>query len=191
MNFNLSARVVAEFLGTAFLLAAVVGSGIMAERLASGNLAIVPLANTLATGAALGALILTFATISGAHFNPAVTIADAGVESPGAKRPPILLPRSPVLSVEWARRTSCSGCRCSPCPFTRGVGGPVVERVPRYLRIALGHLGMLSHSAHSSRLGRGSLYHCGVMVHGFDFIRQSRGYTGPRCQRHLYRDSSF
>ncbi len=77
MNFNPSARVVAEFLGTAFLLAAVVGSGIMAERLASGNLAIVLLANTLATGAALVALILTFATISGAHFNPAVTIADA------------------------------------------------------------------------------------------------------------------
>src|SRR6266853_271125 len=47
-----------------------------------------------------------------------------GVESPGAKCPPILLPRSPVLSVEWSRRTSCSGCRCSPCPFTRGVGGP-------------------------------------------------------------------
>ena len=77
MNFNLSARVVAEFLGTAFLLAAVVGSGIMAERLASGNLAIALLANTLATGAALVALILTFGTISGAHFNPAVTIADA------------------------------------------------------------------------------------------------------------------
>ena len=77
MNFNLSARVVAEFLGTAFLLAAVVGSGVMAERLASGNLAIALLANTLATGAALVALILTFATISGAHLNPAVTIADA------------------------------------------------------------------------------------------------------------------
>jgi len=77
MNFNPSARVVAEFLGTAFLLAAVVGSGIMAERLASGNLAIALLANTLATGAALVALILTLGTISGAHFNPAVTVADA------------------------------------------------------------------------------------------------------------------
>jgi hypothetical protein len=191
MNFNLSARVVAEFLGTAFLLAAVVGSGIMAERLTSGNLAIALLANTLPTGAALVALILNFATISGAHFNPAVTIADAlRVESPGAKRQPILLPRSPVLSVEWARRISCSGCRCSPCPFTRGVGGPVGERVHRYFRIALGRLGMLSHSAHRSRLCRGSLYHCGVLVHGLDFICQSRGYTGPRCQRHLRRDSS-
>jgi glycerol uptake facilitator-like aquaporin len=77
MTFNPSARVVAEFLGTAFLLAAVVGSGIMAERLASGNLAIALLANTLATGAALVALILTLGTISGAHFNPAVTVADA------------------------------------------------------------------------------------------------------------------
>ncbi len=66
-------RLAAEFLGTAGLLAAVVGSGIMAERLAGGNVAVALLANTLATGAALVALILTFAPVSGAHFNPAVT----------------------------------------------------------------------------------------------------------------------
>ena len=59
------------------LLAAVVGSGIMAERLAGGNVALALLANTIATGAALAALILTFGPISGAHFNPAVTLADA------------------------------------------------------------------------------------------------------------------
>jgi glycerol uptake facilitator-like aquaporin len=70
-------RVVAEALGTAFLLAAVVGSGIMGERLAGGNIAIALLANTIATGAALVALILTLGPISGAHFNPAVTLADA------------------------------------------------------------------------------------------------------------------
>jgi glycerol uptake facilitator-like aquaporin len=70
-------RAVAEALGTAFLLAAVVGSGIMGERLAGGNVAIALLANTLATGAMLVALILTFGPISGAHFNPAVTLADA------------------------------------------------------------------------------------------------------------------
>ena len=179
----------AEFLGTAFLLAAVVGSGIMAERLASGSLRIALLANNLATGAALVALIL-LPSPAPTSTPPSPSPIAYGVELPGAKRQPIWLPRSPLLSVEWARRTSCSGCRCSPCPFTRGVGGPVVERVPRYLRIALGHLGMLSHSAHSSRLCRGSLYHCGVLVHGFDFICQSRGYTGPRCQRHLCRDSS-
>jgi glycerol uptake facilitator-like aquaporin len=64
-------------LGTAFLLAAVVGSGIMGERLAGGNVATALLANTLATGAMLVTLILTFGPISGAHFNPAVTLADA------------------------------------------------------------------------------------------------------------------
>lgn len=70
-------RVAAEATGTAMLLATVVGSGIMGERLAGGNVAIALLANTLATGAMLIALILTFGPISGAHFNPAVTVADA------------------------------------------------------------------------------------------------------------------
>ena len=73
----MSRRIAAEFLGTAFLLAAVVGSGIMGERLAGGNVAIALLANTVATGAALVALILTFGHISGAHFNPAVTLVAA------------------------------------------------------------------------------------------------------------------
>ena len=77
MKFPLRSRVLAEFLGTGFLVAAVVGSGIMGERLAGGNVAIALLANTLATGAALLALILTFGPISGAHFNPAVTLAEA------------------------------------------------------------------------------------------------------------------
>lgn len=77
MTFSLRACITAEFTGTAFLLAAVIGSGIMGERLAGGNVALVLLANTIATGAALVALILTFGPVSGAHFNPAVTIADA------------------------------------------------------------------------------------------------------------------
>lgn len=72
---NLSRRVAAEFLGTAMLLAAVVGSGIMGERLAGGNEAIALLANSLATGATLVALIVTLAPISGAHFNPLISIA--------------------------------------------------------------------------------------------------------------------
>src|SRR6266403_6073589 len=74
---NLERRAVSELVGTAFLLAAVVGSGIMGERLAGGNIAIALLANTLATGAMLVTLIFTFGPISGAHFNPAVTLADA------------------------------------------------------------------------------------------------------------------
>jgi glycerol uptake facilitator-like aquaporin len=70
-------RIAAEAFGTGLLLAAVVGSGIMGDRLSGGNVAIALLANTLATGATLVALILTFGPISGAHFNPAVTLADA------------------------------------------------------------------------------------------------------------------
>src|SRR5580693_3443243 len=77
MKFNLRARLTAEFLGSAFLVAAVIGSGIMGERLAGGNIAIALLANTIATGAALVSLILAFGPISGAHLNPAVTLADA------------------------------------------------------------------------------------------------------------------
>jgi glycerol uptake facilitator-like aquaporin len=73
----LSRRLAAEGLGTAFLLAAVVGSGIMAAKLAGGNTALALLCNTLPTGAILTVLILTFGPISGAHFNPAVSIAFA------------------------------------------------------------------------------------------------------------------
>jgi glycerol uptake facilitator-like aquaporin len=77
MRQPLKKRVVAEALGTFFLLAAVVGSGIMAERLANGNTALALLANTVATGAALVALIIAFAQVSGAHFNPVVTLSFA------------------------------------------------------------------------------------------------------------------
>lgn len=70
-------KLVAEALGTAFLLAVVVGSGIMAERLSGGNVALALLANAIATGAGLTALILTFGSVSGAHFNPVVTLAEA------------------------------------------------------------------------------------------------------------------
>jgi glycerol uptake facilitator-like aquaporin len=77
MRETLGKRVTAEAVGTMLLLATVVGSGIMAERLSGGSVALALLANTIATGAALVALILTFGTVSGAHFNPAVTLADA------------------------------------------------------------------------------------------------------------------
>ena len=77
MKFSISQRACAEFLGTAFLVTAVVGSGIMGERLSNGNVAIALLANSIATGAVLVTLILTFGPISGAHFNPVVTLADA------------------------------------------------------------------------------------------------------------------
>ena len=76
-SFNLPRRLTAEFLGTALLLATVVGSGIMGERLAAGNQALALLGNTLPTGAVLVVLILIFGPISGAHFNPAVSLVFA------------------------------------------------------------------------------------------------------------------
>ncbi len=77
MRPRLLRRAVAEFVGTLFLLATVVGSGIMAEKLAAGNVALALLANAIATGAVLVALILAFGSVSGAHLNPVVTLADA------------------------------------------------------------------------------------------------------------------
>jgi glycerol uptake facilitator-like aquaporin len=74
---DLARRAAAEALGTAFLLATVVGSGVMAERLAGGNVALALLGNTIPTGAMLAVLILVFGPLSGAHFNPAVTVAFA------------------------------------------------------------------------------------------------------------------
>lgn len=77
LQLNLARRAAAEAVGTAILLAGIVGSGIMAQRLANGNVALALLANTLATGGVLAAIILAFGPISGAHFNPAVSLADA------------------------------------------------------------------------------------------------------------------
>ncbi len=84
VTIDLPRRLVAEALGTGLLVTAVVGSGVMAEQLAGGNVAVALLANTIATGAALVALIHTFGPVSGAHFNPAVTLADVVL---GALRP--------------------------------------------------------------------------------------------------------
>jgi glycerol uptake facilitator-like aquaporin len=77
LRVTFARRIVAEALGTALLLSTVIGSGIMGERLSGGSVGLALLANTVATGAALVALIATFGPISGAHFNPAVTLADA------------------------------------------------------------------------------------------------------------------
>ena len=77
MRVDLPRRIAAEAIGSAFLLVAVVGSGIMADRLCGGNVGLALLCNALATGAALAALILTFGSVSGEHFNPVVTLADA------------------------------------------------------------------------------------------------------------------
>ena len=115
MTATLPRRLAAEFLGTGFLVAAVVGSGIMGERLAGGNVAIALLANTIATGAALVALLLTFGPISGAHLNPAVTLADAlerGIPWPVAAA--YIVAQCAGAIAGSSSRTPCSLCRGHP-----------------------------------------------------------------------------
>ena len=92
MKSSLSRRIAAEFLGTGFLVAAVVGSGIMGERLAGGNVAVALLANTIATGAALAALIFALRPISGAHLNPVVSMAEALGDGIGLKEAALYVP---------------------------------------------------------------------------------------------------
>jgi glycerol uptake facilitator-like aquaporin len=88
---NVSRQFVSELVGTAMLLAAVVGSGIMGERLAAGNVAVALLANSLATGATLFAIIVTFGPISGAHLNPVVTLSNAAQGRFGWRKVPIYI----------------------------------------------------------------------------------------------------
>ncbi len=92
-------RAIAELLGTGFLVEAVIGSGIMGERLAGGNVARALMANSVATGTALVALILTFGGISEAHLNPAVTLADAMEGGVPWKEVPVYAGRADLWSL--------------------------------------------------------------------------------------------
>ena len=147
---SLPRRIVSEGVGTALLLAAVVGSGIMGERLAGGNVAIALLANTLATGAALVALILTFGPISGAHFNPAVSLADASQGGLSWRRVPARtsLRKSSARLPALRPQTRCSASRSMPGRSTFAAGGAqILSEACRDLRTAGGDLGMRAAAA--------------------------------------------
>src|SRR4051812_43299859 len=135
---------VAEVVGTALLLAAVVGSGIMGERLAGGNVAIALLANTIATGAALVAIILTFGPISGAHLNPACHARrrqpgrDRVVRSAGLRlRAGVRRPRGSGGRARDVRRTDVFAVAARPSRSWTGV-----ERVRGDVRSAFRRVGL-------------------------------------------------
>jgi glycerol uptake facilitator-like aquaporin len=172
MKFNLRARLTAEFLDSAFLVAAVIGSGIMGERLAGGNVAIALLANTIATGAALVALILTFGPISGAHLNPAITLADAVEHG---------IPWSEAVAYMLVR---CGGRNCGSgyCASdvraalvhvvftlpTRVVAGS--KRVRGNVRIVVRHLGMFAITLGSGSVRGCGLHHRRILVHCVNLV---------------------
>ena len=187
---SLPRRLVAEGLGTAFLLAVVIGSGIMGERLSGGNVAIALLANSLATGGGLVVLILIFGPVSGAHFNPAVTLAAAtqGV-----------LPWREVLPyIALQVLGAFAGVAAAHLMF----GEPLffaslkvhqwramVERVRGDLWLAHGDLWLRAPEHHGGALRRGSVHHVRLLVYGVHLLRQSCGHACPRGEQHLCRDS--
>ena len=191
MNASSSRRLVAEFVGTAFLVAAVVGSGIMAERLSNGNFGLALLANTIATGVALVALILTFGPISGAHFNPAVT--------PGrchGRR--TRLDSSLGLCVcTDRRRRSWNGNSSSDVRASRGfVFAPCSERwstIPQrvrcYVWFAVCHLGKFAASFFGRPLRGRRLHHRSLLVYGINVLRKSSGHHCQIVQRYFRRHS--
>ncbi|HZL93486.1 MAG TPA: MIP/aquaporin family protein [Vicinamibacterales bacterium] len=184
-------RLTAEAVGTALLLAAVVGSGIMADRLAAGNEAIALLANTIATGAALVALILTFGPVSGAHFNPAVTIADASQGGLAWREVPGYLCAhigGAVLGVWAAHLMFGEPVFVLSLHQRSGSAQMFSEFVAAF--------GLLAVIWGCSRRRTDivpfavAAYITSALVYGLDLVRESRGNVCPRSDRHVRRHSS-
>ena len=191
-QYRLSKRVVAEFAGTAFLVAAVVGSGIMAERLSAGNVGIALLANTLATGAALVALIFTFGSISGAHLNPVVSLADALERGlPWHELPSYIVAQllGGVIGTAVAHLMFALPLFSLSHHVRTGRSQVFSEFIATFGLV--GHLGLFKIAGEQRSLCRGRLYHRSVLVHSFDFVRKSGGHNCACSIQHLLGDPSY
>lgn len=183
-------RVASEALGTAFLLMAVVGSGIMGERLAGGNAAIALLANSVATGGALVALILTFGPISGGHFNPVVTIAHALQAGIAWREVPGYVAAQVVGA--FAGVGAANEMFGLPLFFMSHhvrSGRSYGERMHCHVWAAVCDRGMFPKPPAGCGF-RGCLHYCGVLVYLLDVVCESRGDAGPGGKRHLCRNPS-
>ncbi len=185
-------RATAEFIGAALLLAAVVGSGIMGERLSSGNVALALLANSLATGAALTALIMTFGPISGAHFNPAVSIADAS--QGGLRWCEALI----YVLVQFLGAFAGVGVADV---IVRGTGvrilhsrsqwiGTGVQRGSRDVWTTRGDLGMFTPKVFGRPVRGCCVHRRRVLVHSLHLLRKSCGDAGAGVYEHVHGDST-
>ena len=189
-------KLVAEFLGTALLLAAVVGSGIMGERLAQGNVALALLANTLAAGATLAALILTFGPISGSHLNPVVTLADAALGGlPWKQVPGYVVAQLSGALIGVLTALQCSPYPCTPFPITLAPASPNPSVIHSYLRSARRDLGLRPLPAVCRPLCSRRVHHRRILVHSVHFIRQSsrnnRPFVDGHIRRHPPLDATF
>ena len=187
---NLQRRLAAEGVGTALLLAAVVGSGIMGERLAGGNVAIALLANAIATGSTLVALILTFGPISGAHFNPAVTIADASQRGLSWRDVPLYITAQLIGRGRGrARRASHVWRSAVSIVATRsGWRSPAFQRVRCDIRTPRRYLGLLESTFGIRSAGGWSLHHGSVLVYGVDVICEPSSHRRASPDEHVCRD---
>ncbi len=188
MRNSLARRIAAEYLGTAFLVAAVVGSGIMGERLAGGNVALALLANTIATGAALVALILAFGPISGAHLNPVVTLSDALEKG---------LPwKETSLYISGQVLGGVSGTMVAHLMFglpvvslsrhARSGGSQIFSEFIATFGPSFGDLGIFAPPREHRPICRRSLYRRGLLVYRIDLLCESRRDDRPIVDRHLF-----
>ena len=186
----LAQRIVAESLGTAFLLAGVVGSGIMAAKLAGGNGALALLCNTLPTGAILTVLILTFGPVSGAHFNPAVSIALALRRelSPSIAALYIGAQLVGAIAGVWSAHLMFELPLWQLSGTVRTGSGPMVRGRHRDVRAVADDLRMRCTDACRHPLCRWPLHHGCVLVYRVNIVCQSCGDDRTRSFGYLCGD---
>ena len=177
MQFDLTRRLAAEALGTLILVMAVVGSGIMAEKLAGGNQAIALLCNTIATGAVLFVIITIFAPVSGAHFNPAVSLVmllRGELDLPDDRR---LCRRADRRRLHRrGARASDVRPRSDPARIDRADRDRAMgRRVHRHVRPDRDHPRLRPLQARRGGDRGRPLHHLGLLVHRLDLVRQSGG----------------